>query len=367
MAQLFANFEVNRVPRWPMLSRLLMASVVAHGLLMVTVAYVPSVRGLFGAATSLSGFEFVSEDYDRSLVGQRATIINVASDGKLYYPADYFGVVTPYADPLNDPALIAQAQPTPPPPMPVYKPRRAPATPRVVSAAPTPSPEASPSPEVAQATPSPSPLTPEEKKRAEDAEFDRIARENNIRRPAQINTRPFEDIAQKGKDLIDKGSLDLKSSVVDVSVAAERNEDGTLKNDTVKIDGTAGNAAMSELATEFVNAVSQSRVLSALEGTGEVRMGVKLDDQKVSVRIASVMASDERASQMANGYGLMLLAARIKKEGTVEGELWKNVQVRTEGNQLVMIFEMPREAAAKMIADKLAKKAAAAAQPPSKG
>ncbi|HEX6623520.1 MAG TPA: hypothetical protein VF064_07390, partial [Pyrinomonadaceae bacterium] len=157
--QLFANFEVNRAPRWPIMSRLLMASVVAHGLFMVTVAYVPSVRGLLGVAGTLSGFEFVSEDYDRSLVGQRATVINVAPGEKLYYPADYFTVNSPFADPsmAGDAQLVAQVQPTPtPPPMPVYRPRRG-AGPRVVATA---TPEATPTPEeVASATPTPSPET----------------------------------------------------------------------------------------------------------------------------------------------------------------------------------------------------------------
>lgn len=369
MAQLFANFEINRVPRWPIMTRLLMASVVMHGLLMVAVAYVPSVRGVFGTASKLSGFEFVSEDYDRSLIGQRATIINVASDGKLYYPADYFAANNPYADPLmpmaDDPALVAQVQPAPPP-MPVFRPRRG-RGPRVVSAAATPTPEASPSPEVAQATPAPSPVTDEEKKKAEDAELDKIAKDNNIKRPPQINTKPFEDIAQKGKELVDNGSLDLKSSIVDVTANAERNEDGTLKRETVVIEGTANNPTMSALATEFVNAISESKVLAVLEGTGQVRMALKLDDQKVAVRIASDVASDARASEMATGYGVLLLIARSKKEGTDEGELWKNVQVTADGKQFVMTFEMPREAAAKMIADKLAKKAAAAQAPPSKG
>lgn len=367
--QLFANFEVNRAPRWPIMSRLLMASVVAHGLFMVTVAYVPSVRGLLGVAGTLSGFQFVSEDYDRSLVGQRATVINVAPGEKLYYPADYFTVNSPFADPLmsGDPQLVAQVQPTPtpPPPMPVYRPRRG-AGPRVVSTA---TPEATPTPEeVAAATPTPSPESEEErKKKAEDAELDRVAAENGVKRPPKINTKPFEDIAQKGKDLVDKGSLDLKSSTVDLSATAERNEDGTLKPETVKIEGTANNETMSALASEFVNALSESKVLAVLEGTGAVRMALKLDGEKVSVRIASDVASDEHASKMATGYGVLLVIARTKKEGTDEGELWKNVQVSADGKQFVMSFEMSREAAAKMIADKLAKKAAAAQATPSKG
>src|ERR687883_1303030 len=50
MAELFDRFEVDRVPRWPLLSRLLALSVVLHGLFLVTVAYAPTLRGLIHAA-----------------------------------------------------------------------------------------------------------------------------------------------------------------------------------------------------------------------------------------------------------------------------------------------------------------------------
>jgi hypothetical protein len=91
MAELFDRFEVDRVPRWPLMSRLLALSLVLHGLFLVAVVYMPSVRGLLYVAGSVSGIEFVSEDYDRSLVGQRATIVKLEPYEKLYYPADYFG------------------------------------------------------------------------------------------------------------------------------------------------------------------------------------------------------------------------------------------------------------------------------------
>jgi hypothetical protein len=224
-------------------------------------------------------------------------------------------------------------------------------------------PEATPTPEIAEATPtpSPSPMTEEERKKAEDAELDKLAADNGVKRPPKINTKPFEDIAQKGKEMVDKGSLDLNSSNVDVSVTAERDVDGTLKPESVKIEGVANNETMSSLAAEFVNALSESKVLAILEGAGEVRMSLKLDGEKVSVKIMNDVASNDNAAKMATGYGVLLLAARIKKEGTDEGELWKSVNVSSEGKQFVMTFEMPRDAAAKMIIEKLTKKAAAAA------
>src|SRR5688572_10501482 len=161
MSQLFDTFEVNRVPRWPLMSRLVALSVVVHGLFLVAVVYVPSLRGLLNLASAMSGIEFVNQDYDKTLLGQRATIIQLGPHEKLYYPPDYFGAPE-VAETTLDPTMVQPAAP-PPPPVPVYRPRRV----RTPRPAPTPTPE-----EVAGATPtpeaSPTPVSEEARKQAEE-------------------------------------------------------------------------------------------------------------------------------------------------------------------------------------------------------
>ena len=80
MAELFERFEVDRVPRWPLLSRLVALSVVLHGVFFVAAAYVPTLRSLLFVAGTVSGFKIVSEDYDPTLVGRRATIVKLEPD-----------------------------------------------------------------------------------------------------------------------------------------------------------------------------------------------------------------------------------------------------------------------------------------------
>lgn len=360
MAELFGKFEINRVPRWPLLSRLLAASVVLHGLFLVAVAYVPSLQSLMRVAGDLTGIEFVDEDYDKSLVGQRATLIKLEPYRKLYYPEGYFITESPLA-PLSpdDPVMLARASaPTPPPRVikPIYTP-----PPRVIKPLPTPSasptPEASPSPEVAQATPSPEPgasPTPDAEAQQAEAELDKIAAENGTPRPPRVNTRPFKDIAQKGKEMVDTGSINL-SGTIDASVEAERNEDGSLKRETVKIEGLASDDKMALLAQEFINALSESKVLGILKGAEHIKMTLKLDQQNVAVRIVTEVGTEDDASKMAKGYGLLLAIARKKKAETEEGELYKNLNVSSDGKQFLITFEMPRDAAGKMIAEMLAK------------
>lgn len=358
MAQLFQNFEINRVPRWPLMTRLLAASVVAHGLLLVAVVYVPTLQSMLRVAGGFVGIEFVDEDYDRALVGQRAQIVTLDPYRKLYYPPGYFATDAP---PAPDATALFQPVVAPPPPVVRYT---RPPRPRVVRAQPTPlpTPAPTPSPEVAQAQASPTPAaspTPDDAKQSEEAkrneaEIDKLAAENGTPRPPSVNTRPFKDIAARGKELFDAGKIDLKSTI-EATVEAERNEDGTLKRETVKIEGLASSESMSQLAQEFVNALSESKVLVVLQGAQHVKMSLRLDEQKVAVRVMSEVESAEEAAKMAKGYSGMLFFARKSKEGTEEGELYKNLQLSSEGNQFVITFEMPREAAGKMIAEMLAR------------
>ena len=373
MGELFDRFEINRTPRWPMLSRLVALSVVAHGLFFVAVVYVPTLRSMLYVASNMSGIKFVSEDYDPTLIGQRATIVKLEPHQPLYYPPDYFGAPEVAETTQFDPMLVQQA--APPPPMPTYRPRR-PRTPRVVEAAepsPTPTPE-----EVAQATPTPSPepLT-EEQKKAEE-EMARIARENGIARPpGNINTKPFEDIAVKGKELFDQGKLNFNSAI-DVTATAALNEDGTLKEDTINFDWkTASDQNTADLALQLVNAMSQSRVLVVLKGpenkgAQNVTISLKLDQQTVKIAVLSDMTSDAEAMKTALGCAALVAIGKQAKKGSNEGVLYENLKFDSSGKQFIMNFEMPKDAAGKMITEMLAKKAnkpaaTAAATPQSKG
>jgi hypothetical protein len=351
MAELFDRFEINRAPRWPMLTRLVALSVVLHGLFLVSLAYVPQLSAMMHVAGQFAGIRFVSEDYDPTLIGQRATVMRLAPHEKLYYPPDYFGAPEVAETAPPEPVVVQQAAPPPP----VYRPRvfRAP---RAVA-----QPSPTPSPEVAKAEPSPSPAaspTPDEAQRQAEAEMDRVAKANGIERPPEINTLPFEDIARRGKEMIDEGKLDLKNSTLDVTATAERNDDGTLKPETVKIDGLANDENLNLLAQQVVTALSQSKILSILKGAKNVRMGLKLDGDNVSIKVISEMPSEDDASKNATGYASLVALGRIAKRGTNEGELYNNIKFNNDGKQFIMSFEMPKEAAAKMIADMLAKKAA---------
>jgi len=367
MSELFDRFEVNRAPRWPLMSRLVALSVVAHGLFLVAVIYVPTLRSMLYVASSISGIKFVSEDYDRTLIGQRATIVKLEPHERLYYPPDYFGAPEVAETTQLDALLVQQAVPPPlPPPAPVYRPHR----PRVARVVATPEPSPTPAPEVAQATPTPTPeeMTEEEKKA--EAELDRIAKETGVKRPPKPNARPFEDLARDGKQLFDEGKLNLNSAV-EVTAVAPLNPDGTLVEPVNLNWVTSSDENTERLARKLLTALSQSKIFAMLEGAKQVKLALKLDQQNVSVRVASELPSDADADRYATGYGVLLAAVRLNKKGTKEGDLYNNLKVDNSGNEFIMTFEMPKDAAGKMIIEMLAKKAgtagaAAAATPQAK-
>jgi hypothetical protein len=265
----------------------------------------------------------------------------------------------------TDPMLIQQAPPPPPPPV-ISR------APRVSRPRAEPTPEPTPSPEVAAASPTPTPGAADEaaQKKA-DEELDKIARENGVKRPPSLNTKPFEDLAKEGKGLADQGKLNLDSAI-EVVATGRMNPNGTLDGPTVKLEWkTASDEHTAALAQKLLTALSESKILGILEGAQDVRLELKLDQQNVSVRIMSDLPSEEVAGRYATGYGVLLALARNSKKGTNEGELYNKVKVDRNGRQFVMSFDMPKEAAGKMITDMLAKKAkgeaAATSTPTGKG
>ena len=349
MAELFDRIEINRAPRWPLLSRLLALSVVVHGLFIVAVVYVPTLRNILYLAGSMSGIKFVSEDYDRTLIGRRATIVQLAPHEKLRYPPDYFGAPAVEETTQLEPVVVQQAAPPPPPPVPTYRPRRAHA----------PRPTPTPTPEVAQATPTPTPTPDDAQKKKAEEEIAKIEKETGVPRPS-INKQPFEDFARDAKKLFDEGKLDLDSGI-EVTATGDVREDGTLDPDTTKLDwGKVTNENNRLAARMLLTAISQSKMFSNLEGMKAVSMSLKLDEQNVSIRIVSDMPSELDAKKKAEGYAGMIFFAKLSRDGTSDGAIYRSLKFKYEGKQFILNFDMPRDAAGKILGEVLAKQAAAA-------
>jgi hypothetical protein len=166
-------------------------------------------------------------------------------------------------------------------------------------------------------------------------------------------------LAKEGKQLFDEGKLKIHASV-DVSATAERDADGKLKPESVNIkwNKQPPDETTEMMARKVITAVSESKMLSALDGAKGVDMSLKVDEQDIAVVIGNQFPSAAEAEKVANAYAMLLLGARVARSVTEDAELYRSVKVSQDGSRFVITFKMPKDAAGKMIGDMLSKKAA---------
>jgi hypothetical protein len=330
MAEIFKTFlriEGRDLPLWRKRMRAaLVCSLALHLTTLASILFIPALRDMFNVASTLAGAEYVNEEYQRTKI-ERATVIQLLSD-RFQYPPGYFAK----PEPLSQIETVATKRPRP-------KPR-----PTVEM---KPQPEASPSPSLdpqnlAEAMAS--------EQKAEEL-LDKQAEEAKIKRPPRINKKPFLDLLLKAKQMMDRGELKLDGTIV-MTIEADRRDDGTLENVRITSAQTT-DRALYALAEEFVQALSASRALSFLEGARKLRMTLRLDQQRVSVRASTEVESAARAAEMARGYSGLLIVERLRKRGSDEAVIWNNTTVSSQGKEVLVRFEMPRNLAGQMLSKQL--------------
>lgn len=342
MAELFDNFEINREPRGGRLARTAAGSILVHGLLVLAVLFVPSLQSALKIAGMLSGTDYVEEDYTLADV----TMVKLPRQ-KLQYPPGYFAL-NPTAPPARD-AELKEAKPKP--------------TPRPTPKA-TPTPEATP--EAAENADAQGDQASADTSAQADAqkspeELDKLAEEAKVKKFPKVNTKPFKDLLAKTKVMMERGELDLSGSIT-MTVEADRNDDGTLSNIRVTRVSTQ-NPRLRSVAVEFIQVLSASRALAALEGTRRMTMTVESTPARVSAVVTTRAESAARASEMERGYNALLFLGRLKKANADEGAILQNTKVSARGDVLTLTFGMPRPAVTKMLAKHVPAASAAPAPP----
>src|SRR5262249_51877566 len=106
MTEIFEKFEVNRDPKWPILTRLVGASLIVHLVFLWLILYVPAFRDTINIAALIANTRFVDKDYVATQIGDDVQIVNIE---KFRYPDGYFamdqiGAQAPAAvNPAHDP------------------------------------------------------------------------------------------------------------------------------------------------------------------------------------------------------------------------------------------------------------------------
>jgi hypothetical protein len=326
---LFENFEVNPEPFWPRIVRLLGGSIALHIVLVACVVFIPPVREALSIAAMFSGAGFVDRAYTKTKIENEGDIVEITTE-KFHYPEGYF-------------AMDPQALPSPSPALPIapgFTPTNVPPS-QLLTPSPTPALDAIPSPAiVAKATPAASPNADDEKEKQKiEAELDRAALENGVKRPKEINTRPFKDLLADAKRKKDRGELNLDGQI-ELTVEADRGQDGKLINAVVK--DKRGDKKLEAVALDFVAALSDSGVLDFLEGTNHIKLIARVDDKNVEVIASSEVESEQRARQMEKGFSLLIVGGRIAKRGKDEEIYYNHTQVSSKDKEVSVRFSMTR-------------------------
>ncbi len=361
MAELFANFEVNRQRWWPILLRLLGGSFALHVLGVICLLYVPGIRDAFNIASLLSDTAFVDRDYERTAIGDDVTLVDISTE-KFRYPDGYFALEAQWGQPAPmpepPPQFVAQAQPPAPvlpEPSPVVSPSPSPLP------SPSPATNSSPVATIAQVGASPSPGSTDSKRTPDEAqkELEKTAARNNIELPkeGEINKKALKDFAAYANDLKNQGKLDLEKPF-EIVIEAELDGQGKLKNP--KFTKKEGDANLVDLFGRMVAALNDSGFLVYLKPIDKDNPGTKVvftikqGETDVLASVESEVSSNSSARLLAKGFNAALTIGAESRAGKDEEILLRNTTASPNGKKITFNFTMPRQAVVDLIKKQLA-------------
>lgn len=365
MAELFANVEINREPRWQIMSKLAGLSLLVHATALASLIYVPAVRDTFNIAAFFSDTGFVDKAYSKTEIGDEVKVLQLPA-AKFRYPDGYFATETELqlaqalqANAAGPPISVDLRPQSTPMPSPTPEPSPSPS----LETSPAPSPVASPTTTTAENVNPETPRTPEQA----EAELNKIAAENSVVRPAEneINTRPLKDWLARADAMRNRGELDL-TAAVEITIAAKLSPECKLID--ANVVQKTGDARLVDVAKEMVGAIGDSGMLSFLRDPKKVKdpnvlncdpmplqLTIKLDQNEISAQVETEADSPERATQMASGYNGLLLVGQFARRGKDEEVLYRNTKVTSEDKKILVNFSMPRQTASEMLKKQLPK------------
>jgi hypothetical protein len=356
MPELFANFEVNKAPRWPILLRLTGGSVLLHLLLLWLVVYVPAFRDALNIAALIANTRFVDKAYNATQIGDDVTLLDLNKE-KFHYPEGYFAIENqqlgaeyaanfgsdPYA-----PKIISRAQSK------EVEPEAGPS--------PSPSPLLSPSPSASPGTASVSTnATPDEKKLTpEEAQtkLEQTAADNNLELPDenQLNKQVLRDFAKYANDLKNQGKLDLDKPF-EVVIEAELDQNGKLVNP--RFTKKAGDPNLVDVFARMVAALNDSGFLIYLKPISRdnpgarVKFTIQQGENEVLASVESEASSDASARVLAKALNAALVFGASSRAGKDEEVIMKNTNATPDGRRVLVNFSMPRQTVVDLIKKQL--------------
>jgi hypothetical protein len=350
MPELFANFEVNKVPRWPTLLQLTGGSVLLHLALLWLVIYVPALRDALNVAALIANTRFVDKAYNRTEISGDVTLL---STEKFHYPEGYFAL---------DNQLSAEqltAGNTRPDPFAAKIISRASSSKDVepeASPSPSLSPSPSPLPTASVATPTTDEADRNKKLTPEEAQtkLEKTAAENNLELPeeTQLNRQVLKDFAKYAEDQKKAGKLDLDKPF-EVVIEAELDNNAKLVNP--RFTKKSGDENLVDLFARMVAALNDSGFLVYLKPISKdnpnatVKFTIKQGETEVLASVESEASSSDSARVLAKALNAALVFGAGSRAGKDEEVLMRNTNATPDGKKVVVNFSMPRQNLVDMI------------------
>ena len=356
MPELFANFEVNKDPRWPILLRLTGGSILLHLLLLWLVVYVPAFRDALNIATLLANTRFVDKPYTATQIGDDVTLLDLNNE-KFHYPEGYFAIEnqqlgSTYAanggpDPFA-PKIISRASKD-------VEPQASPSPSPLLS----PSPSASASPGTATVATNATAVDDKKLTPAEaQTKLEQTAAENNLELPdeTQLNKQVLKDFAKYANDLKNQGKLDIDKPF-EVVIEAELDQNGKLVNP--RFTKKAGDPNLVDVFARMVAALNDSGFLIYLKPISKdnpgakVKFTIKQGEQEVLASVESEASSDTSARVLAKALNAALVFGASSRAGKDEEVIMKNTNASPDGRKILVNFSMPRQSVVDLIKKQL--------------
>lgn len=316
-------------------------SLVAHTIFVGFVYVAP----IFGLAMSLSGIEYVDEDYDRTIL--------ITFSKPLKYPPGYIGFSAPekvksLEEIKKEEARRAKREAE----------RRAAAKRETerrqqqrlarvrAEAAQRESEEKAQAEQLAQAE---AKAKSAEQNKALPTKSEELAQATPTPRPdgygnfGKINTAPIKDQVQRLYEAKKAGKLEIPDGKFKVGVTGSVNADGTLADYRVNVP--SGIAEIDRAALAVLKAVSESRALGPLHQLNSLTLVLEID-QVAQLIATGHTDSEQDAINITNLAQAALLVARFKKgDDTTSMILLNNLKVTRTGQRIQAVITVPRQLA----------------------
>ena len=185
-----------------------------------------------------------------------------------------------------------------------------------------------------------------ERKAAEEAA--KVAEQNKAAptKFGEINIAPIKDTVGNLYKLFEAGGLDISEANFSVLAGFKVMPDGSFEN--IRIITSSQSKIIDRNALEILSNIGESHALGPVAVLTSSTISLDLNDQIARIRIVAFAPTPEIAKEKAGLLKALFWALRMKEKSPDLGQLLRLIEVRSDGKRVLTELTVPREKAAEM-------------------